>query len=142
MSEIADLVWRDLQPRTDGGQVTVFGKGSKTRTVLLPTSIWRELLRFRRHAPLDAPVFASSRGGGHLHPTAIERIVTKAAARAGLEVKVSPTGCATATPLTRSSAARRSTWSRRRWATPLSRPPASTSTRARRTRARVTWRFR
>jgi integrase/recombinase XerD len=90
VSEIADLVWRDLQPRTDGGQVNVFGKGSKTRTVLLPTSIWRELLRFRQHAALDAPVFASTRGGGHLHPTAIERIVAKAAARAGIEVKVSP----------------------------------------------------
>src|SRR5918912_3253159 len=32
VSEIAGLSWRDLQPRTDGGQVTVFGKGSKTRT--------------------------------------------------------------------------------------------------------------
>jgi integrase/recombinase XerD len=27
VSEIAALTWRDLQPRTDGGQVTVFGKG-------------------------------------------------------------------------------------------------------------------
>jgi site-specific recombinase XerD len=35
VSDIAALTWRDLQPRTEGGQVTVFGKGSKTRTVLL-----------------------------------------------------------------------------------------------------------
>lgn len=90
VSEIAALTWRDLQPRTDGGQVTVFGKGSKTRTVLLPSAMWRELLRWRQHAGLDAPVFASSRGGGHLHPTSIERIVAKAAARAGLELAVSP----------------------------------------------------
>jgi hypothetical protein len=34
----------------DGGQVTVFGKGSKTRVVLLPNTIWRELLRLRNHA--------------------------------------------------------------------------------------------
>jgi integrase/recombinase XerD len=68
----------------------VFGKGSKTRTVLLPSAIWRELLRFRQHAALDAPVFASPRGGGHLHPSSIERIVGRAAARAGLEAKVSP----------------------------------------------------
>jgi site-specific recombinase XerC len=27
VSEIAALTWRDLQPRTDDGQVTVFGKG-------------------------------------------------------------------------------------------------------------------
>jgi integrase/recombinase XerD len=90
VSEIAALTWRDLQPRSDGGQVTVFGKGSKTRTVLLPSAMWRELLRWRQHAALDAPIFASSRGSGHLHPTAIERIVAKAAVRAGLELAVSP----------------------------------------------------
>jgi integrase/recombinase XerD len=90
VSEIAELKWRDLQPRTDGGQVTVFGKGSKTRTVLLPNAIWRELLRFRQHAGMDAPVFASRSGGGHLHPTAIERLVLKAAQRAGVDGKVAP----------------------------------------------------
>src|SRR5919199_6182634 len=90
VSEITALSWRDLQPRTDGGQVTVFGKGSKTRVVLLPSAIWRELLRFRQGAGLDAPVFPSRRSGGHLHPTAIERIVRKAAQRAGLELAVSP----------------------------------------------------
>jgi integrase/recombinase XerD len=90
VSEIAELKWRDVQPRTDGGQVTVFGKGSKTRTVLLPNAIWRELLRFRQHADRDAPLFPSRRGGGHLHPTSIERVVLKAAQRAGVEGKVSP----------------------------------------------------
>jgi len=90
VSEIADLKWPDLQPRTDGGQVTVFGKGGKTRTVLLPSTIWREMLRFRRGAGLDTAVFASRSRGGHLHPTTIERIVLKAAQRAGVEGKVSP----------------------------------------------------
>jgi integrase/recombinase XerD len=90
VSEIAALTWRDLQPRTDGGQVTVFGKGGKTRTVLLPTAIWRELLRFRQGANLDAPLFPSRRGRGHLHTTSIERMVLKAAQRAGLELAVSP----------------------------------------------------
>jgi hypothetical protein len=90
VSEVAALTWRDLQPRTDGGWVTVFGKGAKTRTVLLPTSIWREPMRFRQQAGPDAPVFASRRSGGHLHSTAIERIVLKAAQRAGVDGKVSP----------------------------------------------------
>ena len=27
----------------DGGQITVFGKGGKTRVVLLPASVWRSL---------------------------------------------------------------------------------------------------
>jgi len=35
--------------------------------VLLPLAIWRELLRFRQGAGLDAPLFPSRRGGGHLH---------------------------------------------------------------------------
>jgi Phage integrase family len=66
VSEIAALTWRDLQPRTDGGQVTVFGKGSKIRTVLLPLPIWRGLVRFRHRAGLDEPLFASRRGGGQV----------------------------------------------------------------------------
>jgi integrase/recombinase XerD len=89
VSELAALEWRDLQPRDDAGQVTVFGKGDKTRVVLLPASIWRELEGLRR-GPADAPVFPSRRGGGQLHPTAVERIVLKAARRAGVEGKVSP----------------------------------------------------
>ena len=90
VSEIAGLKWRDLQPRDDAGQVTVFGKGSKTRTVLLPASVWVELASLRGRAGLAAPVFPSRRGGGHLDQTAVLRIVRKAAKRAGLDVNVSP----------------------------------------------------
>ncbi|MGE5612428.1 MAG: tyrosine-type recombinase/integrase, partial [Bacillota bacterium] len=39
-SEICGLKWCDLQGLEGGGQVTVFGKGEKTRTVLLPASVW------------------------------------------------------------------------------------------------------
>ena len=35
ISEICGLTWRDLVARDDAGQVTVFGKGGKTRVVLL-----------------------------------------------------------------------------------------------------------
>lgn len=90
VSEIAALKWRDLQPRVDAGQVTVFGKGSKTRTVLLPWSVWRELLELRGGADTDAPLFASRSRGGHLDESAILRVVKKAAQRAGIEVSVSP----------------------------------------------------
>ena len=57
VEEIARLAWRDLQERGDAGQVTVYGKGGKTRVVLLPAAIWRELLCFRQGADLDAPLF-------------------------------------------------------------------------------------
>jgi hypothetical protein len=45
-------------------------------------------MRFRQGAGLDEAVFPSRRGGGHLHATSIERVVWKAAERAGLEGKV------------------------------------------------------
>jgi integrase/recombinase XerD len=90
VSELAGLRWRDLQERAEGGQVTAFGKGAKTRTVLLPAAVWRELQAMRNGSSLDAPVFPSRSVGGHLHPTSIERVVFAAARRAGVKGKVSP----------------------------------------------------
>jgi integrase/recombinase XerD len=43
VSELVALRWRDLQPRGDSGQLTVFGKGGKKRYVLLPASVWADL---------------------------------------------------------------------------------------------------
>src|SRR6266851_3517271 len=43
VSELCGLRWRDLQARGEEGQMTVFGKGDKTRAVLLPASLWNEL---------------------------------------------------------------------------------------------------
>ena len=75
VSEAVALSWHDLQPRQhvgqgggrDSGQVAVYGKGGKTRVVLLPASVWRELrvLRARLPAVGDGdPVFDSRLGGG------------------------------------------------------------------------------
>jgi site-specific recombinase XerD len=44
VSEACALRWRDLRPRDDAGQVTVYGKGGKTRVVLLSPATWRVLL--------------------------------------------------------------------------------------------------
>jgi integrase/recombinase XerD len=88
VSELAALTWRDLVPRGDAGQVVVFGKGDKTRVVLLPASVWRELEGLGR-GPAEAPVFRSRRGG-HLDPSAIYDVVRRAAQRAGVEGAVSP----------------------------------------------------
>jgi integrase/recombinase XerD len=112
VSELAQLKWRDLTSRrraaptvgalpavgasptvgallVDSGQMTVFGKGGKTRTILLKPRIWNALLPLRGDAgPLD-PVFRS-RKGGHLDPSQIRRIVYAAAERAGLPRRVSP----------------------------------------------------
>ena len=89
-AELCGLAWRDVTGRgTDRGQATVFGKGGKTRAVLLYGRAWTSLLAIRGEAVADAPVFRS-RKGGHLDPSMVHRIVKAAAARAGLPEGVSP----------------------------------------------------
>lgn len=88
VSEVCGLKWRDLQARTEGGQVNVFGKGSKTRTILLPASVWLKLITLREEAAEDLPVFRS-RKKGHLRPVQVWRIVGRSAERAGIKKDVS-----------------------------------------------------
>lgn len=99
-SELASLEWRDVGARPDlkppRGQVSVFGKGDKERTVLLTEGTWRALEQLRaeeraagRGLPAD-PVFWS-RQGGALSESAIYRLVRVAAQAAGIAAKpVSP----------------------------------------------------
>ncbi len=89
ISELCSLTWRDLVPRDEAGQVTVFGKGGQTRAVLLPASVWRSLIALRGEAGPEAPVFASRSGGGHLNQASVHRAVKAAAQRAGLPASVS-----------------------------------------------------
>lgn len=88
VAEACGLKWSDLQSRDKAGQITVFGKGSKTRTVLVPQSVWTSLMSLRGDAPEQAPVFRS-RKGGHLDESQVWRIVRKASKRAGIEKAVS-----------------------------------------------------
>ena len=87
ISEVCSLCGRDLAAREDAGQVTLFGKGGKTRAVLLKPSIWQDLTALRAEDP-DAPLFRS-RQGGALDPSQVHRIVKQAAKRAGLPNTVS-----------------------------------------------------
>ncbi|WP_234708830.1 tyrosine-type recombinase/integrase [Kamptonema sp. PCC 6506] len=90
VSELCGLKWKDLKERPGaGGQVTIFGKGNKTRVVLLPPGIWGGLIQLGPGQP-DDPVFHSYLGGGHLHRSHLWRIVKAAAIRAGISDKVSP----------------------------------------------------
>jgi integrase/recombinase XerD len=88
VAELCSLKWSDLQGRNEAGQITVFGKGGKTRTVLMPMSVWNALMPLRGDAAEAAPVFRS-RKGGHLDESQVWRIVRKAAKRAGIEKEVS-----------------------------------------------------
>lgn len=96
ISEACGLRVRDLQPNGDAGQITVFGKGGKTRVVLLKASLWQDLAPMRGNDP-DASLFRSRerRSTGpaidecRLDPSQVHRIVKTAAARAGLSSAVS-----------------------------------------------------
>lgn len=94
VSELCALKWRDLKVRSQGGQIVVFGKGGKTRVVLLSPGVWEEVCQLRGEAGKDEPVFRSrsrGKGGGyHLSRKQVYRIVRAAAKRAGIEGNVSP----------------------------------------------------
>lgn len=95
-AELAGLKWRDLQEKGDSGLMVVHGKRNKTRSVLLPASVWQEVTALRGDAGRDDPVFPSDRPdrsvrrGGHLSTKQLWNIVRDAAERASLGVNVSP----------------------------------------------------
>lgn len=92
VSEIVSLRWRDVQPRegTHAGQITVFGKGSKTRAVLVPRSVWAELIELRGERGDDEPVFRSRVGARALSSSQLRRVVRARAKGAGIKGAVSP----------------------------------------------------
>lgn len=88
ISEVCALTWADVQPNSDTGQVTLFGKGGKTRAVKLSKATWQALQDFRGDAGANDPVFRSQKGG-RLDETQVHRIVKAAAQRAGITGNVS-----------------------------------------------------
>jgi len=90
VSTICAVKWRHVQVNGDSGQVTLFGKGGKTHAVVLPGSLWQDLVAFRGIAEDDSPVFVSRKHRGHLDPSQVLRIVRAAAKRAGIKQNVSP----------------------------------------------------
>lgn len=90
VSELINLKWKNLQNRDGKGQVSILGKGSKLRVILLSSGLWNDLRALRMSANPNSPVFASLRSGGRLTRSNVWDIVTAAAQRAGIQGKVSP----------------------------------------------------
>jgi integrase/recombinase XerD len=90
VSEICGLRWCDAVSRQEGGQLTVFGKGGKTRAILLKPKVWAQLSAAKGDATAADPIFTSRKGGGPLDPSQVRRVVYHAAEAAGLDRKVSP----------------------------------------------------
>jgi integrase/recombinase XerD len=80
-------------PRNQGGQVSVFGKGGKTRVVLIPSPVWDLVYQLKKDYGKDDPVFRSrQRGlnGYHVSRKQVWRVVKQAAIRARIDLEVSP----------------------------------------------------
>lgn len=89
VSELCALKWRDIVDRKALLQATVFGKGGRTRTILLPAGLSARMRSYRQNSSPESPVFQSAEGGA-LHRSQVYRIVRAAAQRCGLENSVSP----------------------------------------------------
>jgi integrase/recombinase XerD len=86
-AELCGLQWEDVQETASGGQITVLGKGSKTRSIPLHKTVWDELVSIRPSAAASTDyVFESrkSKNKGRLSETQVWRIVKEYAVKAGI----------------------------------------------------------
>ena len=88
ISEACALTWRDMTRRQQGGTANVFGKGGKTRAVPIGPSLWKDLFALRGEGGAASPV-VPGHSGAALDLKAADRIVKRAARRAGLPPNVS-----------------------------------------------------
>jgi integrase/recombinase XerD len=88
-SELCSGCWKDLMERSDGGQMTVYGKGSKTRVVLIPEPLWSRLMDFKGASSQDTFLFRGRHRNTPMHPTTVLRIVRKATRKAKINKNVS-----------------------------------------------------
>ena len=85
VSEIAIVRWKDIEALNDGGQIHLFGKGSKRRTVRV-SSATLELFEGLGRGADEEFVFPSSRRDGHLTRQAIGDVCRKWGRAAGFHV--------------------------------------------------------
>ena len=90
VSETVGLTWADVLLRGERVQLSILGKGGKMRQVLLPEVVSRSLLSLRSGAGANDPVFPSRKAGGRLTERAVNGMVKRAAAKAGITMAVSP----------------------------------------------------
>lgn len=88
VSELCDLQWRHVQPRGEGGQISVYGKGQKTRIVPVSKATFQALIALKPTDPgatqsADKYVFSSQRAE-RLTANGVYRIVRKAGKVCGM----------------------------------------------------------
>ena len=96
-AELCSLTWRNLHERDAAGQISVYGKGEKTRQVLIDSATWEEVTRLKTSdVCLDDFVFQSrqshsrtKKADRRLDESTVFRMVRASALRAGI-ANVSP----------------------------------------------------
>lgn len=83
VSEVASVKWTDLDIRPGGVKITVMGKGSKTRSVMIPKELYEELVNSAQEER-KGPLFKSQKGGA-LSARQIQTIIKEVSERAGVE---------------------------------------------------------
>lgn len=75
LAEVSRLQWKDCIQRDDGGQLTLYGKGGKTRSVRIPQTAWDAMIALR---PMVVNPELFCFGNGHAPDTStLHRIVKK-----------------------------------------------------------------
>ena len=87
VSEVINLTWGDLKPHRGKGKVTVFGKGGKTRILVVPPPLWQSLCSWK--AQVEGEYVFVSRRQKKLDRSAIHRLIKKACKRAGVDERAS-----------------------------------------------------
>jgi integrase/recombinase XerD len=82
VSELVGLNWSDFKSTSDSVAVTVFGKGHKTRTLLIDRQLWKQLQELPRSDKTEA-VFLS-RFENRLDRHAVHRLIKKAVEASGI----------------------------------------------------------
>ncbi len=88
VSEVVGLTWDDLKKHGDGGKVTVFGKGSKTRIVIVPDWLWARLKEFEKYHRVNQYVFIS-RNHNKMNREVVHTMIKRACKRAGINERAS-----------------------------------------------------
>jgi integrase/recombinase XerD len=88
VSEAIGLTWNDLRSHGDGGKATVFGKGSKTRMVLIPDKLWQQVKEFEKYHRVNQYVFIS-RHHNQMERSVVHRMIKRACKRAGIDPRAS-----------------------------------------------------
>ncbi len=88
VSEVINLTWDDFKKHGDGGKATVFGKGSKTRIVLIPDKLWQQVKEFEKYHRVNQYVFIS-RHHNQMDRSVVHRMIKRACKRAGIDPRAS-----------------------------------------------------